>query len=59
MQSTSREPIPDWLKAILFLFFAGAAALIVAASVFTLVQNEFPFLREVFDPVRKTINRFL
>jgi hypothetical protein len=50
---------PDWLKTILFLTFAGAAALIVAASVFTLIQHEFPLLREMSEFVRETIDRFL
>jgi hypothetical protein len=53
------KAIPDWLKTILFLMSAGAAALIVAASVFTLMQHEFPLLREGFELFRDAVDRSL
>ncbi len=39
-----KQLIPTWLKTFTFLGAAGAASLIVAASLFTLSQQDFPLL---------------
>jgi hypothetical protein len=43
--SAKLEQNRTWLKTLLFLGAAGGASLIVAASFFTLLQQEFPLLR--------------